>query len=117
MKNEMTDNNKQTEEILAFGDKRNSQQTDDFNYAYQGGGFQPGSSVKPIISYGPAIEHNKISTYHQINDDQPYEVSGSSPIRNWNRQYQGWMSARYALTHSLNVHTVKLVDEVGLDQA
>src|SRR5690625_3393693 len=117
MQTGMTVVNTQSGEILAIGGRRNSQQTDEFNYAFQGGGFQPGSSVKPIISYGPAIEHNKISTYHQINDDQPYEVSGSSPIRNWNRQYQGWMSARYALTHSLNVPTVKLVDEVGLDQA
>src|SRR5699024_5420529 len=54
---------------------------------------------------------------HQLNDDQPYEVQGTDPIRNWNHQYQGWMSARYALTHSLNVPTVKLLDETGLSNA
>src|SRR5690625_54538 len=117
MKTGMTVVNTQTGEILAIGGQRNSENLDGFNYAFQGGGFQPGSTVKPIMSYGPAIEYNKISTCHQLNDDKPYEVAGTSPIRNWNRQYQGWMSARYALTHSLNVPTVKLVDETGLANA
>lgn len=85
------------------------------NYAL--GTHQPGSTAKPIVSFGPAIEYNKISTYHQINDDAPYEAGGSNPIRNWNRQYQGWMSARYALSQSLNVPTVKLFDEVGSENA
>ncbi|HLR74823.1 MAG TPA: penicillin-binding transpeptidase domain-containing protein, partial [Virgibacillus sp.] len=117
MQNGMVVVDTQSGAIRAIGGRRNSEGLGEFNYAYQGGGFQPGSTVKPIISYGPAIEYNKISTYHQINDDKPYKVSGSSEIRNWNRQYQGWMSARYALTHSLNVPTVKLLEETGLDNA
>src|SRR5690625_4968744 len=78
---------------------------------------QLGSTAKPLVSFGPAIEYNKISTYHQINDDKEYEVAGSTPIRNWNRQYQGWMSARHALSQSLNVPTVKLLDETGYENA
>src|SRR5699024_5207086 len=35
---------------------------------------QPGSTAKPIVSFGPAIEYDQISTYHQINDDAPYEA-------------------------------------------
>src|SRR5699024_15402 len=62
-------------------------------------------------------EYDQISTYHQINDDAPYEAGGSNPIRNWNRQYSGWMSARHALAQSLNVPTVKLLDEVGRENA
>lgn len=102
--------------IRAIGGRRNSDGLDEYNFAYQGG-QQPGSSFKPLVSYGPAIEYNKWSTYHQINDDKPYEVAGSDPIRNWNRQYQGWMSARYALTWSLNVPTLKILEETGLDNA
>ncbi|MBD1222578.1 transglycosylase domain-containing protein [Virgibacillus halodenitrificans] len=78
---------------------------------------QPGSTAKPILSYGPAIEYDKISTYHQINDDKPYDEGVETPIRNWNRQYGGWMSARYALAQSLNVPAVKLAKETGLDNA
>lgn len=99
--------------IQAIGGHRNNGEEVYFNYAINGGS-QLGSAAKPIMSYGPAIEYNKISTYHQINDDAPYEVEGSTPIRNWNRSYAGWMSARYALSQSLNVPTVKLMEETGL---
>jgi len=79
---------------------------------------QLGSTAKPLVSFGPAIEYNKISTYHQINDDEPYPIAGTDKvIRNWNRQYQGWMSARYALSQSLNVPTVKLLEETGYENA
>lgn len=76
---------------------------------------QPGSVIKPILAYGPAIEYEKWSTYHQINDDKPFETGGD-PIRNWNRQYQGWMSARYALAQSLNVPAVKTFTEIGSER-
>lgn len=102
--------------IQAIGGRREVGETRHYNFAISGGN-QPGSTAKPIVSYGPAIEYNKISTYHQINDDAPYEPPGSAPIRNWNRQYQGWMSARNALAQSLNVPTVKLLEEVGLENA
>jgi penicillin-binding protein 1A len=101
--------------IRAIGGDRNYQ--NGWNYAIQGGN-QPGSAFKPIVAYGPAIEYNKISTYHQINDDKPFEIAGTDKaVRNWNRKYQGWMSARYALQESLNVPTVKLLEEVGYDNA
>ena len=75
---------------------------------------QPGSTFKPLLAYAPAIEYNKWSTYHQLNDDKPYRLPGTDlDVRNWNRQYQGWMSARYALTQSLNVPTLKTIEEVG----
>lgn len=103
--------------IRAIGGARNSENIGGFNYAVDGQ-YQPGSTFKPIISYGPAIEYNKWSTYHQINDDGPYDVAGSDhQIRNWNRQYQGWMSARYALEQSLNVPTVKTLVETGYGNA
>lgn len=99
--------------IKAIGGSRNNENIGGFNYAIHGGS-QPGSVAKPIIAYGPAIEYNKISTYHQINDDKPYEIAGTDKaIRNWNRQYQGWVSARYALQWSLNVPAVKVFDEAG----
>src|SRR5690625_7293237 len=71
------------------------------------------TTFKPLIVFGPSIEYNKISTYHQLNDDKPYEVAGTNPIRNVDRQYRGWVSARTALSSSINVPTVKLMDEIG----
>src|SRR5699024_2627920 len=103
--------------IRAIGGGRN-RENNGWNYAIDGEGRQGGSVMKPVIAYGPAIEHLKWSTYHQLNDDKPYEVEGSDkPIRNWNRSYQGWMSARYALKQSLNVPTVKTLEEAGYSNA
>src|SRR5699024_2826502 len=70
------------------------------------------------MEYGPAIEYNKRTTYHQLNDDKPYELAGTDKVvRKWNRQYQGWMSARYALTWSLIVPYLKTIEEVGTEKA
>ncbi|WP_018933744.1 penicillin-binding protein 1A [Gracilibacillus lacisalsi] len=103
--------------IRAIGPGRN-RENDGWNYAIDGDGRQGGSTMKPIVAYGPAIEELKWSTYHQINDDKPYPIAGTdSSVRNWTRNYQGWMSIRYALEQSLNVPAVKTLDEVGYDNA
>src|SRR5690625_6809671 len=102
--------------IRAIGGSRNRDTLFGSNYATEAY-RQPGSTIKPLLAYGPAIEYKKWSTYEQINDDKPYEAGGSNPIRNWNRQYQGWISARQALAQSLNVPAVKTFEEIGADRA
>ncbi|MCC2251260.1 PBP1A family penicillin-binding protein [Virgibacillus sp. AGTR] len=103
--------------IRAIGGRRNSEGKKELNFAFQKP-QQPGSTFKPIIAYGPAIEYNKMSTYHQINDDKPYEIAGTDQsVRNWNRQYAGWMTARHALNQSLNVPAVKTLEEVGYENS
>lgn len=87
-----------------------------YNFATRGK-TQAGSTAKPFMSYGPAIEYNQMSTYHQLDDDGPYEVEGSNPIRNAGRTYNGWVTARYALQQSLNVPAVKLMEEVGRENS
>ncbi|UTW69711.1 hypothetical protein KHA80_01120 [Anaerobacillus sp. HL2] len=55
---------------------------------------QPGSTIKPILDYGPAIEHLKWSTYQQITDE-PHQYSNGVAIKNFNNQYSGDVSMRY----------------------
>lgn len=105
-----------TGQIRAIGGSRNRENVMGDNYAIKLD-RQPGSTIKPILSYGPAIEYEKWSTYHQINDDKPYELGSGHQIRNWNRKYQGWLSARTALKDSLNVPAVKTFMEIGPDRA
>src|SRR5699024_3117190 len=76
---------------------------------------QPGSVLKPIAAYGPAIENEECSTYHQINDDKPYEKGGSNPIRDWAPQYHAWLFIRQALAQSSNVLAAATLEETGSD--
>ncbi|WP_405101881.1 transglycosylase domain-containing protein [Oceanobacillus sp. FSL H7-0719] len=103
--------------IAALGGQRNSTGPKDYNYA-TARRFQPGSAIKPIYVYGPAIEYNDMSTYHQINDDKPFPIAGTDKtIKNITQTYSGWVTARTALSLSLNVPAVKLIEEVGYDNA
>lgn len=99
--------------IRALGGGRN-RAAGGFNMAIQAK-RQPGSSIKPIFSYGPAIEYLNYSTYEQMPDNGPYEVTGSKPINNVGR-YRGQVTLRTALEHSSNVVAAHLFDEVGRSQ-
>ena len=61
---------------------------------------QPGSTIKPIIDYGPAIEYTNLSTYGPfINDETPY---GGGVIKNFNNSYSGFMTMKECLQRSMN---------------
>lgn len=75
-----------------------------------------GSVVKPLTTYGPAIEHLQYSTYHQI-VDEPYTYSDGTPLSNWDNSHKGQISMREALVDSRNIPTYKLFEEVGKDNA
>lgn len=104
----------QTGEIRAIGGGRN-QPVGGYNYATDTR-RQPGSTIKPVLDYGPVIEHEKWSTYHQI-VDEPYTYSDGTPINNWDRGYKGQMSIRDALADSRNIPALKALQEVGLEKA
>ncbi|UTR14671.1 PBP1A family penicillin-binding protein [Salipaludibacillus sp. LMS25] len=78
---------------------------------------QAGSSIKPILDYGPAINELQWSTYHQIVDEEYYYADGETPVRNFSRTFRGSVSMREALKDSLNVPAVKAIQEVGLENA
>ncbi|MCZ2258374.1 PBP1A family penicillin-binding protein [Sporosarcina sp. G11-34] len=75
---------------------------------------QLGSTMKPIIDYGPAIEYLNWSTGQTI-VDEPYNYKGSKkiPVRNVDRKFKGSMTIREALYNSRNVPAVKTYEEVG----
>ena len=76
---------------------------------------QPGSSIKPILVYGPALEINAIAPVTPLLD-QPVNINGYSP-KNYNNQYKGWVTARESLALSLNCPTVELLNSVGVERA
>ena len=102
--------------IRAIGGARNYVKTGT-NFATEEP-IQPGSAIKPILDYGPAIEHLQWSTYHQINDEpHNYTEGEKNAIRNWDGNFKGWMSMRQHIVESRNVPAVKALQEVGKDKA
>lgn len=82
-----------------------------FNIATQAK-LQPGSSIKPILAYGPAIEYLNWGSDHTVNDSK---IQGSQ-IQNWDRQYHGNITINNALVWSYNIPTIKTYQEVGFNR-
>lgn len=71
---------------------------------------QTGSTVKPLTTYGPAIEFEQFSTYHQVVDEE-WTYPDGTPLRNYDGRYLGQISMRQALVDSRNVPTARIFNE------
>ena len=74
---------------------------------------QPGSAIKPLAAYGPALDMGAITLATAI-DDAPYYYSSSSQlVTNFTKgEYRGLMSVREALMLSQNVPAVKVLTQI-----
>ena len=73
-----------------------------------------GSTIKPIMDYGPAIEYLDYST-GQTMVDKPTKYSSGFELNNWDNQYMGTMTMRKALVLSRNTPAYQTFKEVGND--
>lgn len=76
---------------------------------------QPGSTIKPILVYAPAIE-KEIITPSTLLLDEKINISGYSP-ENADKNFHGFVTARDALKNSYNIPAVKLLKELGVKNA
>ncbi len=74
---------------------------------------QPGSVIKPILVYGPAFENKSITASTVINDYRK-DFSGYKPT-NFKDVYYGNVTVRKALSLSLNVPAVEILERNGID--
>ena len=83
---------------------------------------QPGSTMKPIAAYLPALESGAIQPATPI-DDIPIVLPdggarGYHIAQNWNMRYHGLMTARRAFNQSYNIPALRLFNEVvGVENA
>ncbi|WP_010532364.1 transglycosylase domain-containing protein [Lentibacillus jeotgali] len=101
--------------IQAIGGGRDFLSIGDTNYGAEEKN-PPGSTFKPIVDYGPAIEHLSWSTNHSI-VDEPYSYSDGTPINEWDGEYWGSMTIRRALAWSRNIPALKTFQAVGKEKA
>lgn len=87
---------------------------DGFNYTTQSM-KQAGSTMKPILSYAPALEYLDVTKDSKI-VDEPYKYSDGTPVYNWDMQYKGSISLSQALASSRNIPALKLLKQVGYDK-
>ncbi len=74
---------------------------------------QNGSTMKPLLVYGPAIELGKAAPGTPLPDVELYLAGKAKPWpRNYDLRYSGIVSARYALAKSYNVPAVKLYKDI-----
>jgi len=75
---------------------------------------QPGSAIKPILVYAPALEKGEIYNCSQILDEE-IDYGGYSP-NNVGNVFHGYTSIRDCVADSLNIPAVKVMDYVGIEK-
>lgn len=82
---------------------------------------QPGSAIKPLAVYAPAIE-NKIVTAASTIEDSPFpqdfvdENKGWDP-QNFDSKFRGYTTIRNAIKDSINLVALKLLKTLGINNS
>ena len=76
---------------------------------------QPGSTIKPLLVYAPALNENIVSPATKILDEET-NINGYNP-QNFEKTFRGHLSTREALSLSSNIPAVKILSYVGIPKA
>lgn len=74
---------------------------------------QPGSTVKPIFVYGPAIEERYLSPFTKILDEK-VNYNGYDP-ENYDKKYHGYVTVTDSIKNSYNVPAVKTLNALTVN--
>ena len=74
---------------------------------------QPGSTIKPLAVYTPALENGFSYDSKLVNEPKSYH--GYQP-KNYGNEYTGRVPAYKALAQSMNAPTVWLLNQIGVDK-
>lgn len=72
-----------------------------------------GSILKPLL-YGLMLQDGELAPTSLI-PDIPTQINGYSP-RNYDRNFRGAVPAHYALAHSLNIPSVRMLRDYGINR-
>ncbi len=76
---------------------------------------QPGSSIKPIAIYAPAVEYSLVTPQTTVSDS-PVTIGSWTP-RNDDRSFRGNITVASALAGSRNVPAVRILQRVGIERS
>ena len=97
---------------------------------------QPGSSIKPMAVYAPALQnglekaesgivngpsegnsYGQLWTAASVIDDAPLTIQGKLWPKNWYSGYRGLHTMRRSLEQSVNVNAVKIFTDIGIQNS
>lgn len=104
--------NHQTHQIVAMSGGKNYKKYD-YNLAFQAY-RQPGSSIKPLLDYGPYIEETGATAGSMI--DASKFCSKEYCPNNFNERTYGTVSIKTAFKYSYNTPAVRMLNRVGVQK-
>ncbi|MFP3725790.1 transglycosylase domain-containing protein [Priestia filamentosa] len=106
-------------ELIAFTGGREEPKPEEFlgfNRAYRLK-KQPGSTIKPVVAYGPALESGKFTPNSSLLDEKGHVFPGGYVVKDWDKGGRGSVTMKEALRQSWNIPAVWTLQQVGLDYA
>ncbi|QEA32395.1 PBP1A family penicillin-binding protein [Secundilactobacillus malefermentans] len=76
-----------------------------------------GSTMKPLMDYGPAIEYLNYPTYQPVQDTAYTYAGTNKQLYDFDNKYQGTITMRKALVESRNIPAVRTLEAVGISKA
>ena len=76
-----------------------------------------GSTAKPLMDYGPAIEYLQWPTFKSIADTRFVFPGTNTVLHDFDKKYKGNMTMREALVQSRNVPSIRALQAVGIKRA
>jgi len=76
---------------------------------------QPGSTIKPIAVYGPALENGLIEP-SSVYEDKAITIGDWSP-KNYYSGFKGKVSVKYAVDQSINTVPIQILQKLGIDKS
>lgn len=76
-----------------------------------------GSTAKPLMDYGPAIEYLQWPTFKSIADTLFVFPGTNTVLHDFDKKYKGNMTMREALVQSRNVPAIRALQAVGIKRA
>lgn len=77
---------------------------------------QPGSTLKPVIAYGPALEYNVLKKNSSLVNYRGYNF-GNYVVKNWDRGAPSTVTMSEAIKQSWNVAAVYALQQTGINRA
>lgn len=76
-----------------------------------------GSTTKPIMDYGPAIEYLNWPTFRSVKDIAFTYPGTNKKLYDFDKAYKGSMTMRSALVQSRNIPAIRTLQDVGISKA